>query len=220
MLAGMMSKGRVGWAAVVLFVLAVACGGCNTTKTYEAYAAAPPENPAELTVGGNVRFVTIDGRTVEDFALDTAGENPPPDIETYKNPKRLLKIDPGDHTLVVGLGRRWYPTARNTHIGMALLTGHVNYQTVRYPGSAENVELTFTAEPGKKYGLREVFDGDTFEMRVVHAGQTISTEVRRLPAEDGSEMMPADWLRREKELEQNRRDGGSNGNDLTKPKQS
>ena len=210
------------WAVVSSLFLLALLAGCTSVETHDAFAGDPPADPAELVLDGDVRLIALDGRPIEGFAEDSAPPVPPGDIDTQpRNPKRILRIDPGGHTITAGVARRWMPLLRETHIGVALLTGSVNYSAALYPGSDRNETIAFTAAPGGKYRVladvpkrgewsiifRPIGDGDS-RARVVNAD---------VPHEgEGTALRRGEWIVAERERERSAREGGG-GSDLTKP---
>lgn len=92
--------------------------------SHYAFAGEPPANPAILKIDGDTWFVSIDGRQLEDFPPDTAPAEPPPDVRTSRNQWRKLRIDPGEHTVTVGLARQWMPLLRGELVGVEKIAEH------------------------------------------------------------------------------------------------
>ena len=217
-------------AAPLLCLLLLFVGaGCGGTKTYDAFAGEPPEKPAELRLGGDVRLVSLDGRPAAELAEgltpDSAPPRPPEKLETEpRNPRRVLRLDPGRHTITVGQARRWLPLKRETHVALALLSGSVNYSAALYPGSDTNVRLAFDARPGVIYELevREPKRGGRFVAELAPVKRDlgdagVEVVAAEVPHEgDGTPLSRRAWIEGRRDAEDAAREGGA-GDDLTKP---
>ena len=188
--------------------------GCSSTKTYTAYAGEPPAEPATLLLRGDVRVVSLNGtpaeQLTEGFEIDSVQPTPPGDVERAKNPSRRLLVDPGRHTLAVGLARRWMPLARETHIALVLLTNNVSYTAARYPGSDHSRLLEFEAVPGGVYTVDVDIDKrrDVWTASVVErsSGKSVGVETGRLAYDDGgTALLPNEWIRAEQAKEKQAR---------------
>ena len=201
--------------AWLILLSACLAGGCASPETFDAFAGAPPEKPAKLLFDGEVRLVALDGQPIDGMPHDSAPATPPGDIETEHNPRRILRIDPGEHTITVGLGRRWLPLLRETHIGLVFLTGAANYSAALYPGTEQNVQIRFVAQAGKQYTVKDKTDADRWwiELRPEAAQPQVVATVDH--DGEGTSLLPGEWIKQRRAQEKSDRKGG--GDDLTKP---
>ena len=148
------SFARASMVATILAALGAVNGACyhggNRANAFDG--DAPDSRTSTLFIEVDVRFVSLDGKT---FDSVPAEYNFGPKGRYYDNIigsryDRKVKVLAGTHRVIAGVSRGWIWVQENPRSILASTEG----DHFRYPGSATNDELEYTAEGGKSYVLR------------------------------------------------------------------
>ena len=145
---------RACLSAALLAAIAVFGGACyhggNRANAFEGNV--PDSQTSTLFIDVDVRFVSLDGKTFEnvpaEYNFGPLGRYHDNVIGSRYD--RKVKVLAGTHQVVAGLSRGWIWVEKDPHPILASLEG----DHFRYPGSATNERLEYTAEGGKSYVLR------------------------------------------------------------------
>jgi hypothetical protein len=140
--------------ATLLAAVGAVTGACyhggNRANAFEGKAA--DSQTSTLFIEVDVRFVSLDGKTFENVPAEY---NFGPKGRYYDNIigsryDRKVKVLAGTHRVIAGVARGWIWVQENPQSVFVSTEG----DHFRYPGSATNEELEYTAEGGKSYVLR------------------------------------------------------------------
>ena len=141
---------------LVACVVALLFTGCAQPIVVNAFSGpAPSEEIAVLHLGDEVRLLSVDGAPVPGLPAGLT--------ETDSYAPRIVRLLPGEHTIVAGIRPRvqtysspnyMYIPSGDCHGGGSFVVTSYNSYTSSLPGSRENETIRFIAQPARTYRLK------------------------------------------------------------------